>query len=108
MEAEQESSAAPVPLTQAQRSRLRGLAQRLEPVAHLGRQGLTPAFLASVDTALAEHELVKVRLHAFKEERKKVAADLASRTGSELLTVLGHVVVLFRRQADPAKRKVRF
>ena len=31
---------------------------------------------------------------------------MADRTQSSLVTLLGHVVVLYRQQPDPAKRKV--
>lgn len=85
---------------------LRGLGQRLEPVAHLGQAGLTDALIASVNQALDSHELVKVKLHALKEQKKELAPQLAERTGSALVQRVGHVVVLYRQQADPAKRRV--
>lgn len=86
---------------------LRGLGQRLEPLVHIGQAGLTDALLASVNQALDGHELVKVKFHAHKEEKKLLAPELAQRTSSVLVQRVGHVVVLYRQQADPAKRKIQ-
>jgi len=93
-------------LSTKQIAHLRGLGQRLEPLAHLGQAGLTNALIASVNQALDSHELVKVRIHALKAEKKTLAHQLAERTGSVLVQRVGHVVVLYRQQADPAKRKI--
>jgi RNA-binding protein len=93
-------------LSTKQVAQLRGLGQRLEPIVHLGQAGLTDALIASVNQALDSHELVKVKFHALKEERKQLAPQLAERTGSVLVQCVGHVVVLYRQQTDPAKRKI--
>jgi RNA-binding protein len=94
-------------LSTKQVAHLRGLGQRLEPMVHVGQAGLTAALLASVNQALDSHELVKVKFHALKEQKKQLAPELAERTGSVLVQRVGHVVVLYRQQADPAKRKIQ-
>jgi RNA-binding protein len=68
---------------------------------------LTDALLASLNQALDNQELVKVKLHAHKEEKKQLAPELAQRTGSVLVQRVGHVVVLYRQPSDPAKRKIQ-
>lgn len=95
-------------LSGRQRRHLRGLAHDLEPVVHLGKGGLSADLVAQVDRALAAHELIKVRFVAGKEERRALAAELAARTGAALAGLVGHVAILFRRQADPEKRRVPF
>lgn len=87
-------------------SKLRGLAQRLDPVLALGKSGASDAFIKSLDEALAQHELVKIKFAAFKDERKTIAPQLAEKTGSQLIWIVGHVAVFYRQQPDPAKRKV--
>jgi len=94
-------------LTTKQVAYLRGLGQRLEPTVHLGQAGLTDALVASVNQALDGHELVKVKLQAHQEEKKQLAPALAERTGSVLVQRVGHVVVLYRQQNDPEKRKIQ-
>jgi RNA-binding protein len=86
--------------------KLKGLAQRLDPVLALGKAGVTDAFLKSLDEALAQHELLKIKFAAFKDERKEIAPQLAEKTGSHLIWIVGHVAVFYRQQPDPAKRKV--
>jgi RNA-binding protein len=93
-------------LSNPQLRKLKVLAQRLDPVLHLGKAGLTDAFLASIEQALNDHELIKIKFAAFKEERKSLAAEMATRTHSELVWIVGHVTVLYREQADPARRRV--
>ena len=83
------------------RSELRALkarAQKLEPVLKLGKAGLSEPFLKSLALALTQHELVKIRLTEFKEERKTLAPELAAKSGSHLVTLIGNVVVLYRRR----------
>ena len=93
-------------LSNPQLRKLKMLAQQLDPVLHLGKAGLTDAFLASVEQALKDHELIKIKFAAFKEERKSLAAEMAARTRSELVWIVGHVTVLYREQADPDRRRI--
>lgn len=94
------------PLSNSTISKLKSLAQRLEPVLALGKAGATDAFLKSLGEALAQHELVKIKFAAFKDERKTIAPQLAEKTGSHLVWIVGHVAVFYRQQPDAAKRKV--
>ncbi|HEX5221574.1 MAG TPA: YhbY family RNA-binding protein [Verrucomicrobiae bacterium] len=86
---------------------LRGLGQRLEPTVHVGQAGLSDALLASLNEALDNQELVKLKFHAHKEEKKQLAPELAARSSSVLVQRVGHVVLLYRQQPDPAKRKIQ-
>jgi len=86
-------------LSSRQRKHLRGLAHRLEPVVHVGAQGVTDAVAAALDQALADHELVKVRLHE-PEDKTAMAAALAARAGAEPCGLVGHTVILYRRHPE--------
>ena len=86
--------------------KLRSLAQKLEPILSLGKAGATDAFLKSLDEVLGQRELVKIRFAAFKDERKTLAPQLAEKTNSHLIWIVGHVAVYYRQQSDEAKRKV--
>lgn len=78
-----------------QRKHLRSLAHPLKPVVHVGEGGLSPGVLDAVDRALADHELIKVRLHE-PEDKKASARALADATGAALCGVVGHTVILYR------------
>lgn len=95
-------------LNNKQISKLKGMGQLLEPVVRVGHAGLSDAFLASLNQALDDHELVKVKFADFKEQKKELSPKLAELTGSNLIMRVGNVVVLYRQQADPAKRKIQF
>lgn len=95
-------------LNNKQISKLKGLGQLLEPVVRVGHAGLSDAFIASLNQALDDHELVKVKFSDFKDQKKELSPKLAALTGSRLIMRVGNVAVLYREQADPARRKIRF
>ena len=84
------------------------LGQLLEPVVRVGHAGLSEAFLASLNKALDDHELVKVKFSDFKDQKKELAPKLAELTGSYLVMRVGNVAVLYRQQTDPARQKIKF
>ena len=81
---------------------LRARAQKIEPIVKVGRPGLTPALAASLDEALAAHELVKARFVEHKDERQAIAEEMARQTRSQLVWVIGHVAVFYRKQSPAA------
>ncbi|HNU73564.1 MAG: RNA-binding protein YhbY [Deltaproteobacteria bacterium ADurb.BinA179] len=95
-------------LTGAQRKYLRGLAHSLRPVVQAGKNGITPELLRAVDEALEHQELIKVKFVDFKEEKKELTEEIAERTSSEAVGLIGNVAILYRRQPDEKKRKVSF
>ena len=86
----------PSSLTNAKKSELKGRAQRLEPAVRLGHGGVSESFLKSLDEALSQKELVKVKFTDHKEEKKTLAPLIAEKTGSELITRVGNVAVYYR------------
>ena len=94
-------------LSGKQRRWLRAQAHGLEPVVQVGGKGLTDGVVAETDRALDAHELIKVRLVGDRDEREATAAELAERAGAEALGIVGRVAMLYRRQADPERRRLR-
>lgn len=83
--------------------RFKAEAQRLKATVKLGKHGLSPQFLESLATAFKHHTLVKVKFDEHKEERRELAAQMAEASGSYLVTMVGHVAVLYRPKApEPA------
>ena len=83
-------------LTNAQIRALKAQAQRLKATLKVGKEGLSPQFLAALDETLKHHELIKVKFDEFKEQKKELAPQLAEKSRSRLLTRVGNVVVLYR------------
>jgi len=94
-------------LTNAQIAALKGMAQRLPATLKVGKAGLSEGFLQSVRDALAHRELIKVKFDEFKEQKKTLAPELAEKTDSRLVTLIGNVAVLFRQNPDPAKQRIK-
>ena len=93
-------------MTSADRKHLRGLAHALKPLVHVGSAGLTGRVVEAVDMALADHELIKVKMAAERDERKVIAEEMARRTGSEIAGLIGSIAILYRPAAEPEKRSI--
>lgn len=90
-----------------QRKFLRGLAHNLNPVIMIGKNGLNAAVEESIDQALRDHELIKIKFVDFKDERGAIAEQIATRTACEEVGSIGHVAIFYRRNEDPKQRKIR-
>ena len=86
------------------RRHLKKMAQDLNPVVMVGHKGITDSLIHKTDKSLENHELIKIKFLEFKEEKDKLAEMIAGRTHSEVVTIIGHVAVLFRRHPDPEKQ----
>lgn len=85
-------------MTSKQRAYLRGLANALDPIFQIGKLGVTPEMVISVDEALEARELIKVTVLANCDiEPRDVAERLAGRARAECVQVIGKKVVLYRR-----------
>ena len=93
-------------LTNAQIRDLKAQAQRLKATLKIGKEGLSPQFLAALDDVLKHHELVKVKFDEFKEQKKELAPQLAEKSRSHLVTRVGNVVVLYRPKPIEEKQLV--
>jgi RNA-binding protein len=95
-------------LNNAQIRKLKGMAQRMDASLKVGKQGLSDGFIKTLNEELDRHELVKLKFAEFKEQRKELAPQLAEKTQSHLVTLLGNVVVLYRPNPDESKQKIKF
>lgn len=94
-----------MPLSDKQLRFLRGRAHALKPIIQIGNQGLSEGVLGETRRALADHELVKLRIQAAdRAARDALLAELVRQTGSALVTRIGHVAVLF--QANPKLSRI--
>lgn len=88
-------------MTGKQKKYLRGLAHSLRPVVQIGARGLTDSVLRQVDQSLRDHELIKVKVGADSAAgRAETAAEFCARLGCEVAGSIGHVVILYRPDAE--------
>jgi RNA-binding protein len=89
-------------------NKLKAMAQLMDPLLKVGKAGVSEAFLGVANDSLERHELIKIRFDEFKDEKKELTKQLVEATHSRLIMAVGHVIVLYREQPDPAKRKIKF
>ena len=93
-------------LTGKQRRHLRALGYALKPTVSVGKSGVTPAVVRSVDDGYKTTELLKARIErSWEIDRKEGAQALATATSSHLVQVLGRTVLLYR--ADPDEPEIK-
>ncbi|HEX4334827.1 MAG TPA: ribosome assembly RNA-binding protein YhbY [Polyangiaceae bacterium] len=96
-----------MPLTGKQRQHLRALAHHLEPVVHVGHDGVTPPVLSQIEEALVAHELIKIRVSADAPATREESAEaMAAGARAEVAQIIGRIVVLWRRR-PPTKKKAK-
>ncbi|MDZ7668966.1 MAG: ribosome assembly RNA-binding protein YhbY [Gammaproteobacteria bacterium] len=84
------------------RRQLKRIAHHLDPVVLVGDHGVSAALIAETQRALADHELIKVRIHAAdREARRAMAQSLAEACDASVIQSIGKVTVLFRKNPEP-------
>ena len=94
-------------LTSKQRSTLRGIASKYETILQVGKGGISEALVQQVKDALRKRELIKMRvLDNCPLDAREAAEELAARSGSVVVQVIGSRFVLFLR--NPKEPVVQF
>jgi len=84
-------------LTSKQRSYLRGLANTIEPIFQVGKGGIGDNLIKQFNDALEARELVKATvLRNAEASAREICEEIAERTGSEVVQVIGNRFVLYR------------
>lgn len=80
------------------RRKLRAHGHALNPLVQVGKSGVTKGVLAQVAQALFDHELIKVRIGTeCPEDRFAVADALGEQPGTNVVQILGRVVLVYKR-----------
>lgn len=83
------------------RAKLRSLANPIEAILQVGKNGLGDALQKQVDDALTAREMIKLTvLETCPETPRKMAAALAAATGAEVVQVVGRKVTLYRKNPE--------
>ena len=87
-------------MTSKQRAYLKGLAMTMDPILQIGKSSLTPELTQSVNEALDARELIKIHV------LKILAQTLAERTRSQVVQVIGRMIVLYKPAKEEKDRKI--
>ena len=90
-------------MTSKQRAYLRGLANTMEPIVHVGKDGVNDNMVKQLSNALEARELVKgTVLQNSPLTAREAIAELCEGTGAEPVQCIGNRFVVYRaREKDP-------
>ena len=93
-------------LNSKQRAQLRGLANGIDTILHIGKDGVGPNLVKQADDALEARELIKGRvLENSLLSPREGAEELARATRSEVVQVIGSKFVLYRETHSKERDK---
>ena len=88
-------------LSGKEKAALRAEAHHLTAIVHVGKEGVTPTLVQSLDDALRTKELVKIQLGRTVEDApKQLAHDFAGAVQAEVIQVIGKTMTLYRPNPD--------
>ena len=93
-------------LNSKQRAQLRGLANGIDTILHIGKDGVGPNLVKQADDALEARELITGRvLENSLLSPREGAEELARATRSEVVQVIGTRFVLYRETHSKERDK---
>ena len=88
-------------LTGKQKRKLKSLGQTLKVIVQVGEKGITQNVINSTLEALEVHELIKISVqHDHRDIRKEMIAELAEKTGSQIINTIGKTALLFKENPE--------
>ena len=96
-------------LTSKQRSQLRSMANDLDTIVHIGKEGIGPNLIKQADDALEARELIKGKvLENSPLSPREGAEELAQATRSQVVQVIGTKFVLYREtHSKPRDKRIK-
>ncbi|MDI3544111.1 MAG: RNA-binding protein [Candidatus Woesearchaeota archaeon] len=76
------------------------LAKSIDPLLRIGKNGVSDSFVDELIRALKKHHLVKIKVlkaasYSGREEIERLAYDLAGRTESKVVSIIGRTFTLY-------------
>ena len=94
-------------LTSKQRAQLRGIANGIDTIVHIGKDGINDNLIKQASDALEAREIIKCKvLENSMLTAREACEQLAKLTRSEEVQVIGTKFVLYRQHYDKGKRKI--
>ncbi len=94
-------------LTSKQRAQLRGIANSIDTIVHIGKDGINDNLIKQASDALEAREIIKCKvLENSMLTAREACEQLAKLTRSEEVQVIGTKFVLYRQHYDKGKRKI--
>jgi RNA-binding protein len=75
---------------------LKSRAQLLQPLVRVGHDGISPQMLKALNDALDQHELVKIKFMALKDQKKVLARAIEVQTEAKMVQRVGNTATYYR------------
>ncbi|MGL5634019.1 MAG: ribosome assembly RNA-binding protein YhbY [Sarcina sp.] len=87
-------------ITTKQRSFLRGMANRMDPLFQVGKNGVEDNFLKQVEEALEKRELIKIKVLENSGLTAREASDIiCEEVGCEGIQAIGSKLVVYKQSS---------
>lgn len=84
-------------LTSKQRAYLKSLAQKMDPIIYIGKNGVTPELTEAVIEALEARELIKLGVQQnCLEDPKDICSVISERSHAIPVQIIGKKIVLYK------------
>lgn len=94
-------------LTGKQRAYLRGLANDIQPIFQVGKNGIEDTFITQVSEALEKRELIKIKVLENSGLETREASDyICKKVGSEGIQAIGSKIVLYKQSKKNPKIEI--
>ena len=94
-------------LTSKPRAQLRGIANTIDTIVHIGKDGINDNLIKQANDALEAREIIKCKVvENSMLTAREACSQLAKLTRSEEVQVIGTKFVLYRQHYDKSKRKI--
>jgi RNA-binding protein len=91
-------------MTSKQRAYLRGLANKIDAIFQVGKNGISDNLIMQVNDALEARELIKLNvLETSPEDIQEIADTLSEATNSILVQTVGNKITLYRARKKNSK-----
>lgn len=92
-------------MTSKQRAYLRGLANPMEPILHVGKDGVNDNMIKQLDDALEARELIKVQVqrNAPYGQTREACDELCEKVHAEPVQVIGNRFVIYREAREDSR-----
>lgn len=92
-------------LASNQRKFLEAMANQMDPIVRVGKNGLEAKIISSISEALNSHELVKIKiLDSSPNDADEVAEEAIKATKAILVRIIGRVIILYKPFEDKPKK----
>ena len=94
-------------MTGKERAAFRAKANSLEPLFQVGKGGVSPALVAQAQDALRVHELIKLKvlLESAPDTPRNIAEEIAEKTGSQVVQVIGGAMIFYKENPELRKKE---